>query len=164
MLKTVPVLKNEEGSTLIIALMMVAVLTVMGVAATNTSQTEVRIADNERRYQREFYGADSGWKDGAMWLDNKAKPPGRVNTDPTDYTVRNFGNGPTNTLNDDFPDGTEDNAMSGIPYWFKIEYVSDTIVPGSGKGYRNFKYDAVSNANRTQEIHVTLTKIYKVGY
>jgi Tfp pilus assembly protein PilX len=164
MTKAFSILNKEDGSSLVVALMVLAMLTVMGIAATNTSHTEVRIADNERSCQKVFYAAESGWKNGAMWLDNKAAPPGKVNSDPTDQTVRNYGNGSTDTRNEDFPDGTEDNILAGIPYWYKVEYVSNATVPGSGKDYRKFKYYATSDANRAQEIEVTLYKVYKVGY
>lgn len=54
------IIGGEEGSVLIIALVMLVMLTLMGVSATTTSTIEMQIADNERNYQRAFYVADAG--------------------------------------------------------------------------------------------------------
>jgi hypothetical protein len=53
-------LNNERGSTLIMALVLMVVLTIIGIAVTKTSKTEVQIAGNEKYYKEAFYNADSG--------------------------------------------------------------------------------------------------------
>ena len=158
------ILRSEEGSTLVIAFLMIALLTVIGIAATTTSEIGVRIAHNERVYQRDFYVSDSGWKEAALWLDLLGGPPARVNSDPADQTVKNFGNWPSDSGYTTFPEGTEDNILAGVPYWYQVVYVGNSIVPGSGKNHRKYKYRAASNANRSQQINVGLSKIYKAGY
>lgn len=158
------ILKTQDGSALVIALMMLALLTVIGIAATTTSEIGVRIANNDRLYQRDFYVADGGWKDAAMWLNAKAGPPPRVSSSPVDPTVKYFGTLTTDMDPKLLPAGTEDNSIGGVPYWYKVAYVSKSVVPGSGKKYKRFKYHAVSSANRTQRVAVNLSKIYKVGY
>ena len=72
------ILKNDRGSTIIIAVMILVFLTIIGIAATNTSIFESKIVGNDHRYQIEFYVADSGWKQGAMWLESLAGPPAEV--------------------------------------------------------------------------------------
>jgi Tfp pilus assembly protein PilX len=151
MLKTTSILKNEQGSIIIVAMLAMVFLTIIGITATNTSIFESQIVGNEHRYQIDFYAADSGWKEGAMWLEGSAGPPPEVNPG-TDSIVKNFGPD-NNTL-----------SQSGIPYWYQVAYSGDTKVAGSGKRFREFSYRTTSNANQTQEIEVIVSKIYKVGY
>lgn len=52
-------LKNEEGYMAILASMMfLALLTILGLAASRTANTEVLMSGNEIRYQRNFYRAE----------------------------------------------------------------------------------------------------------
>jgi hypothetical protein len=52
--------KYEEGSVLVIALLMLALLTVVGIAATTTSRIELQISGNNRFHKQALYHADSG--------------------------------------------------------------------------------------------------------
>jgi Tfp pilus assembly protein PilX len=157
-------IKNQEGSTFLMAMLLLMLLTLMGTFALMTTNIEIQIAANEKDYLREFYVTDSAWKEITPWLNRHGIPPSKINTSLEDNVVKNFGNGGNGILNDSFPHGTEDGELSGIPYWNKVEYVSDTKAAGSGKGYRRFNYRVKSNAGRRQEIEVTLSKVYKVGY
>jgi Tfp pilus assembly protein PilX len=52
-------LKNEDGYFLILATMMIlALLTIFGVAASRTANTEIAVAANELVYQQNFYMAE----------------------------------------------------------------------------------------------------------
>lgn len=159
-------IKNEQGAALLIVILMLLLLTLMGTFALTTTNIEIKISGNEKDYLQEFYVSDSGWKEMLSWLNNKAAPPPNINLslDPNDNVIKNFGDGGDGVLNDTFPEGTEDGRLSGIPYWNKVEYESDTIVPGSGKDFRKFNYTTISNADGRQEIEVKLSKIYKAGY
>jgi Tfp pilus assembly protein PilX len=53
------ILKNESGSVLVIALIMLVLLTVLGITATSTSNIELQIANNERNYKKAFYVANA---------------------------------------------------------------------------------------------------------
>jgi type IV pilus assembly protein PilX len=59
-------LSNEEGSVLILALIMLVLLTMIGISATTTSMIETRIAGNERVYKRNFYAAEAAVMQGAQ--------------------------------------------------------------------------------------------------
>ncbi len=59
-------LNNEEGSVLILALIMLVLLTLLGISATTTSMIETRIAGNERVYKRNFYAAEAAVMQGAQ--------------------------------------------------------------------------------------------------
>lgn len=53
-------LNNEQGFVLITAIMMLVVLMVIGIAATNTTTIELQISGNDKSAQMAFYGADAG--------------------------------------------------------------------------------------------------------
>ena len=53
-------LKNEEGFVLVAALMILVILVVVGITATNTSFLEMQIAANDRLYKQSFFQADGG--------------------------------------------------------------------------------------------------------
>jgi len=53
-------LKNQRGVSLVIALMILLVLTLIGISAISTTTFETNIAGNERLYNRSFYTSDAG--------------------------------------------------------------------------------------------------------
>ncbi len=60
---------NETGSALMIAMLILMLLTIIGVAATRTTQTELQISANEKWYTINFYGADGGTEAGTELLE-----------------------------------------------------------------------------------------------
>ena len=54
------ILKNERGSVVGIAMLVMVLVTLIGLAIVNTSSVELQIAGNERVYRRVLYHADSG--------------------------------------------------------------------------------------------------------
>lgn len=161
-MKPNPILRSETGTALLIAIMILMVLTVLGIASTNNAVVDLQIAANEREFVNEFYVADSGWKEAANWLAGLAGPPIPVNA--TGEIVRNFGDGGANDLNEDFPDAETDGSLNGIDYWYNVTYLYDEVEPGSGGDYRRFHFLSRSVADKTQEVQVRLSKVFKVGY
>jgi Tfp pilus assembly protein PilX len=53
-------LRDQRGSALVYALLMLVVLTILGIAALTTSTVEVQISGNDKVYKRSFYAADGG--------------------------------------------------------------------------------------------------------
>lgn len=53
-------LRNERGSVLIFTLLILVLLTVIGIAASTTTNFEVQLASNERDYQGALYAAEAG--------------------------------------------------------------------------------------------------------
>jgi Tfp pilus assembly protein PilX len=51
---------NEKGSTLIISVLILLLLTVIGIAATNTSTIEILISGNDKVHKMAFHQADGG--------------------------------------------------------------------------------------------------------
>jgi len=54
------IVDNEKGYVLVVSLLMLTVVTVIGIAATRTSDTELQIASNERQHLTDFYSAEGG--------------------------------------------------------------------------------------------------------
>lgn len=54
------IVDNEKGFVLVVSLLMLTVVTVIGIAATRTSDTELQIASNERQHLGDFYKAEGG--------------------------------------------------------------------------------------------------------
>lgn len=53
-------LKNESGSALIMAIMMLVLLTIIGISALNNTDLELSIAGNEKAHKMAFYFAEGG--------------------------------------------------------------------------------------------------------
>lgn len=51
-------LKNEDGFAIVACMLVLVVLTIIGIAATNTTSIEVSIAANEKIYKQNFYQAE----------------------------------------------------------------------------------------------------------
>ncbi len=67
-------LKNEEGSAIVLALLALAILTILGVSSTDTSITELNIVRNEQIYQINFYQAESCANEAALYIEMESDP------------------------------------------------------------------------------------------
>lgn len=63
-------IRNEEGSVLVIALVMLVLLTILGITATSTSNVELQIAGNERNFKRTFFTANAGIEHAKSYLND----------------------------------------------------------------------------------------------
>jgi hypothetical protein len=62
-------IRNEEGTVLIVALLMLVLLTVIGISASTISNIELQVAGNEKSYKIAFFAADGGTEAGAELLE-----------------------------------------------------------------------------------------------
>jgi PilX N-terminal len=53
-------LRDQQGSALVYALLMLVILTILGIAAVTTSTVELQISGNDKVYKTSFYAADGG--------------------------------------------------------------------------------------------------------
>jgi hypothetical protein len=75
-------LKNSTGGVTIAALLILAVLTIIGISSISTSNMEVQISTNDKVHKMAFYAADGGADLGTELLElNIACPSGFVNDD-----------------------------------------------------------------------------------
>jgi Tfp pilus assembly protein PilX len=58
-MKTLGMLRNEEGSVLITALLLLVFLTLIGISATTTTTTDMQVARNEKCFKLAFYAAEA---------------------------------------------------------------------------------------------------------
>jgi Tfp pilus assembly protein PilX len=68
------ILNNEDGVVMIAALMVLVLLTIIGIASTNISNTEVTIAGRELIYQQNFYRAEGATLEALEVMENLADP------------------------------------------------------------------------------------------
>jgi len=70
------ILANEKGSVIVVAMIILALLTLIGISATTTSTTETNIATNDQLNKMVFYTADAGIEVGRQMLNSlKAANP-----------------------------------------------------------------------------------------
>ena len=58
-MKDIDRMENEDGSVLIVALIILVLLTLLGIFAGRTSEVEIQIAANDMRYKRNLYSAEA---------------------------------------------------------------------------------------------------------
>ncbi|MFH2057811.1 MAG: pilus assembly PilX N-terminal domain-containing protein [Pseudomonadota bacterium] len=86
---TTKTITNEDGFALLGSMLFLVVLTIAGIAATNTTSIESSIAGNERVYKQSFYIAEGAAKEAAKqnlesdWVyePNKNDPPPMIGAD-----------------------------------------------------------------------------------
>ncbi len=121
-------LKNEDGSVLVLALVMLVLLTVLGISATTTTEIEIRIAENERSHKTAFYAAETA---GAYAAGTRRDLYGSDNIDLDD---------PQYFPNND--DSSEKYALSStLSFNGDVEYQGFTAPP-RGSGYEAGKFKA----------------------
>jgi Tfp pilus assembly protein PilX len=87
-------LKNEDGYFLILATLMILVLlTILGIAASRTANTEISVAANDMVYQRNFYLAEGAVMEAVDYLkqasDLDGDPPIWFNKNPAEMKDEN---------------------------------------------------------------------------
>lgn len=78
--KNVELIKNESGMALVIALIMMTILTLIGLASTFSSTFEIMLSGEKRRSTDAFYASDSGVN--VLTLRYVNFSPGRLNYNP----------------------------------------------------------------------------------
>lgn len=124
------ILKKENGTALITALIILILLTLIGLAAINTSTTEIQIASNMRGSKVSFSEAGAGVEAGTRWLLD------RYNSGAT-HPANNTGNplrvqDPLNALNQGY---FANQALGAGNYTYRIVSL-DAPAPD---GYRSLQ-------------------------
>lgn len=68
-------LNNDKGIALITALMVLAVLTMLGISATLVSSIDMKISGNEKTAIQQQYAAEAGISHGIVWLNKTSLEP-----------------------------------------------------------------------------------------
>jgi hypothetical protein len=105
--KAADVLNNEDGIAVVIAILILALLTIMGISANRISNTEVQIAVNEVIYQQHLYRAEGATMEAVELLETSPDPNAAGLTwlrtilpPPTQADIQDwqFGGSPSPTL------------------------------------------------------------------
>jgi hypothetical protein len=104
LLSTPRLFQNQHGTVLYGVLMVLLLLTIIGIASTKVSNTEVQISSNELIYQQNFYRAEGATMEAAELLEAESNPSeapptwlANVPHDVTESAIRiwAFGGSPT---------------------------------------------------------------------
>ena len=95
-------INSEDGSAILLALIMLILLTLLGMAVTTTSVIEIKISNNDKNYKQRLMEADAG----VSWA------VARLNQ--ADASV---------------PDGQEFSRLKPYPLNFKVTKLSDSFGP-----------------------------------
>jgi type IV pilus assembly protein PilX len=124
---------NETGSVMLIALLIMALLTIIGVSAINDTSTELQIARNDRIYKINFFQADGSARQAIQMLEDTANPGTNLVPSSSSITwLQNTGYNPeqtwtfgTNAASSDFT------GIRGSTAGYSAEFRG--IAGGSGK-------------------------------
>lgn len=157
---------GEEGSVLVIALIMLVLLTLVGTSANQISSVEIQIAGNEAVYKNNFYLAEASALQAIQALENTnldTSPPSWLENTPgelTDAQVRTDAN-----WSGTFPGGTP-SATSAVDTNARYVAVSEGIDSTSsldmGKS-RVYSYKVYGRSN-TNNGQVTILVGYRKAF
>jgi Tfp pilus assembly protein PilX len=134
-IKNSSILESQAGAALVIAMIMMIVLTLIGLASIFTSTFEIKISGNKRCSTNAFYAADSGVQAVVARVEN---------FNPTSYN-------PTTLQYNPFTDANNINPTSA-----QVTNTYDTIQQGPPRGYGfsalNFEFEhfTVASTGRDQ--------------
>lgn len=151
-------IKNEDGYFLIISTMMLlALITIISVAASNTARTEVQVAGNNLIYQRNLYLAEGAAMQAVDLLENATNP-----RDPVEVPFVNPGHKTVNDKNfkDEWEDSSQPVAADLDPSQktrFRAGY--EGTPPGYSLGVGKPKVHGFAVYGRTEKQGATTVKI-----
>ena len=84
---------NENGSVLLLSVVMLMLLTVLDIFATTTSTIEIQIAGNDKFYKQNFFKSDSGISLSLAWLTKENYLNSQTENNQTDRGLKQTDNG-----------------------------------------------------------------------
>jgi len=151
-------IKNEDGYFLIISTMMLlALITIISVAASNTARTEVQVAGNNLVYQRNLYLAEGAAMQAVDLLENATNP-----RDPVEVPFLDPGLKAVNDEN--FKNEWQDNSQpvtAGLDSSPKTRFRAgyEGTPPGYSLGLGKPKVHGFAVYGRTEKQGATTVKI-----
>jgi type IV pilus assembly protein PilX len=141
-------LTNEDGSVLVIAIIMLVLLTALGISATTTSTIEIQIAGNQRTYKQNLYRAEAAAMECAQRIENG----GSEIKDPSSFPTW-LHNAEDDDLPDDITDAEWDDTDSQTSLdGSRFIVVFRGIPPGESidvsKGKKVYSYNLYGLSNR----------------
>jgi len=146
-------LNNEDGSVLVLALIMLVLLTLLGIAASRTSSIDIQIAGNDIIYKKNLYMAEAGAMEAAQRLENNDD---LINTPPECLLPGTVD--PSFSPDDDFLNANS--KPSSLPNTRLALY--EGLVPGSSLAMSKSKVHSYGLYGRCQQNRGLV--VIKVGY
>ena len=157
-------LENEKGSVTVLAVVMLALLTLLGIAATTTSSIEVQIAGNDLRHKLAFYSAEAATAY-VIW-----SPDLYGSENITSGIIHYFPNNTTDPyveITGGLP--TPEELGSNQSFNGSVEYTSSGRPP-RGSGYEASEYEAhqyimecVGYSSHNANMHLKVG-FYRIGF
>ncbi len=142
---------SERGSTMVLALGVLAVVAVLAIVVMSIVIAEKRSSSSQYANNRAFYSADAAGEAGVHWLKTQGSPPALVDTAsavrlPSGYTA----------LADDHL------------YDYGVHYLGKRFRPGYSTDCKDYIYlvDATGRSARQSnaELEFNATRLYREGY
>jgi type IV pilus assembly protein PilX len=152
-------LNNEDGSLIVIVLMVLTLLTLVGTTGIHTANTEIEIATSELIYQTNFYLAEGAAMEAVATLENDSDPltssPDWLQTTPGAMSMENY-------TEDTYPSATATIDAQNDSY-FKVAY--EGITAGSSKDMsksrlHDFTIYGRSEKRGTTEVRIGYRKVF----
>jgi hypothetical protein len=164
MMKMTTLLKKDQGSVIVAAMLILVLLTIIGIAAISTSRTELNITSNTQLHKMAFVTAESGWQHLTNWLDDEYPLPtqniGSKLIDPEGFDIEDndldgLFNEPDEAI-DDY-DSAQYAAPEALPlsdthtswkYFVTAEFQGAGIAPGWDPSlFLKYNYEIISTGN-----------------
>jgi len=71
-MKQTGIMKNQDGSALILVMILLMIVSIIGISALDTTNTEIQIFHNEKIYQKNFYQAESAVMEAAQRIQTES--------------------------------------------------------------------------------------------
>lgn len=113
---------NDKGSVLLISILILLLLTVIGIAATNTTTIELLISGNDKVHKMAFYQADGGTEVGIELVEQNIIMAGFDSTDLANLGDVNVNVTSLNLFLNDLPNMPDDDNRDAF---FPGGYVGD---------------------------------------
>jgi hypothetical protein len=148
-------IRNEEGSMITVVVMILALLTISGIAAITTSNTEQQTATSEQIYKMAFFSAEAGRS--------------YTEQNPDLYHEDNITTGGSLSFPDIADDTVNYNMWALQSFNGNVEYIGSSLPPrGSGYEvgtYKSHRYRVTSSGHgpRNSENRVE-AGFYRIGF
>ncbi len=74
-------LKNQDGSIILIAMMVMMVITLIGLASLNSTDTDLKISQNDRCYKQNLYRAEAAALEAGVIMNRDTDPKNNLKSD-----------------------------------------------------------------------------------
>jgi len=183
MKKTAKILRNEEGSVMVVALIIMVLLLVMGISATNMSSIEMQILRNSILKKQEFFFTEGGMVEVATDVNLAGGVTVDLNnyrsSDSNTYAITNIdvpvvltpttygtltNSDPTPTEISDYTDPiwpvNNSNTGSGDQYAYRVFFNGQGPMPkGYGAGFGSYIFDITVRKQSTDAVPIPSTII-----